>query len=68
VEYRFRSPTRRPEDNGAPPPRHRRDTADGVIIERDAAVGVRGGVTVYADVLRPADERPAPGERPGGSA
>jgi len=60
VEYRFRSPTRRPEDNGAPPPRYRRDTADGMIIERDVAVGVRGGVTVYADVFRPADERPAP--------
>jgi predicted acyl esterase len=31
-----------------------------MIIERDVAVGVRGGVTVYADVFRPADERPAP--------
>src|SRR5215471_15947781 len=60
VDYRFRPPTRRPEDNGAPPPRYRRDTADGMIIERDVAVGVRGGVTVYADVFRPADERPAP--------
>jgi predicted acyl esterase len=60
MEYRFRSPTRRPEDNGAPPPRYRRDTADGMIIERDVAVPVRGGVTVYADVFRPADERPAP--------
>src|SRR5262249_45357285 len=29
VDYRFRPPTRRPEDNGAPPPRYRRDTADG---------------------------------------
>src|SRR5215813_6823238 len=60
VQYRFRPPTRRPEDNGAPPPRYRRDTADGMIIERDVAIGVRGGVTVYADVFRPADERPAP--------
>jgi predicted acyl esterase len=31
-----------------------------MIIERDVAVGVRGGVTVYADVFRPANERPAP--------
>jgi hypothetical protein len=31
-----------------------------MIIERDVAVTVRGGVTVYADVFRPADERPAP--------
>jgi uncharacterized protein len=60
MEYRFRSPTRRPEDNGAPPPRYRRGTADGMIIERDVAVPVRGGVTVYADVFRPVDERPAP--------
>lgn len=60
MDYRFRSPTRRPQDNGAPPPRYRRDTADGMIIERDVAVPVRGGVTIYADVFRPADERPAP--------
>src|SRR5690349_622117 len=60
VEYRFRPPTRRPEDNGAPAPRYRQGTADGMIIERDVAVPVRGGVTVYADVFRPADERPAP--------
>jgi putative CocE/NonD family hydrolase len=31
-----------------------------MIIERDVAVGVRGGVTVYADVFRPVDELPAP--------
>ena len=60
MDYRLRSPTRRPEDNGAPPPRYRRTAADGMIIERDVAVQVRGGVTVCADVFRPADERPAP--------
>ena len=60
MDYRFRSPTRRPQDNGAPPPRYRLDTTDGMIIERDVAVPVRGGVTVYADVFRPGDERPAP--------
>ena len=63
MEYRFRSPTRRPEDSGAPPPRYRRETADGMIIERDVTVPVRGGVMVYADVFRPADERPAPPAR-----
>ena len=31
-----------------------------MIIERDVPVPVRGGVTVYADVFRPGDERPAP--------
>jgi uncharacterized protein len=31
-----------------------------MIIERDVAVPVRGGITVFADVFRPADERPAP--------
>jgi predicted acyl esterase len=60
VDYRFRPPVARPEDRGAPPPRYRRGTADGMIIERDVAVPVRGGVTVYADVFRPADGRPAP--------
>ena len=31
-----------------------------MIIEREVPVPVRGGVTVYADVFRPAGERPAP--------
>jgi predicted acyl esterase len=60
VSYRFRSPTGRPEDRAAAAPRYRRDTADGMIIERDVAVQVRGGITIFADVFRPADERPAP--------
>jgi len=59
--YLFRKPTGRPEDRGASPPRYRRETGPGgMIIERDVPVPVRGGVTVYADVFRPADERPAP--------
>jgi uncharacterized protein len=60
VEYRFRPPTGRPEERGAAAPRYRREAADGMVVERDVAVPVRGGVTVYADVFRPADERPAP--------
>jgi predicted acyl esterase len=59
VSYRFR-PAARPEDRGAQPPHFRRATVDGMIVERDLAVPVRGGITVYADVFRPADERPAP--------
>ena len=58
--YRFRPPTGRPEDRGATAPRYRRPDADGMIIERDVAVPVRGGITVFADVFRPADEQPAP--------
>ena len=60
MDYRFRAPTARPEDRGARPPRYRRGAADGMIIERDVTVTVRGSVTIYADVFRPADERPAP--------
>jgi len=42
-------------------PRYRReDGPAGMIIERDAPVPVRGGITVYADVFRPAAERPVP--------
>lgn len=60
MTYRFRAPTGRPEDRGAAPPQYRRTAADGMIIERDVAVPVRGGITIFADVFRPADERPAP--------
>ncbi len=61
VEYLFRKPTGSPVDRGAAPPRYRREHGPaGMIIERDVAVPVRAGVTVYADVFRPADERPAP--------
>jgi uncharacterized protein len=59
--YLFRAPASSPRERGAAPPRHRREAGpDGMIIERDVAVPVRGGVTVYADVFRPAAERPAP--------
>jgi len=58
--YLFRAATGSPADRGATPPRYRAVKADGMIIERDVAVPVRGGVTVYADVFRPAGERPAP--------
>ncbi len=63
MKYRFRPPTGRPEDRGGAPPRYRREAVaqpTAMIIERDVAVPVRGGVTVLADVFRPADERSAP--------
>lgn len=58
--YLFRPPVGTPAERGAKPPRYRRESEPGVIIERDVAVPVRGGVTIYADVFRPADEQPAP--------
>jgi len=58
--YVFRPPTGSPEDRGATAPRYRRETIGDMLVERDVAVPVRDGVTVYADVYRPADERPAP--------
>jgi hypothetical protein len=61
MEYVFRKPTGSPAEHGAAPPRYRReDGPPGMIIERDVPVPVRGGITVYADVFRPADQRPAP--------
>ncbi len=60
MKYRFRSATARPEERGAALPHFRRTIVDGMIVERDVAVPVRGGITIFADVFRPADERPAP--------
>ncbi|MBV9382644.1 MAG: CocE/NonD family hydrolase [Streptosporangiaceae bacterium] len=61
MPYMFRKPTGSPADRGAAPPRQRREAGpDGMIIERDVPVPARGGVTVYADVFRPADGGPAP--------
>jgi uncharacterized protein len=58
--YLFRPPAGTPGERGAAPPRYRRETGPGMIIDRDVAVPVRGGLTIIADVFRPADERPAP--------
>ena len=59
-KYRFRPPTGTPEERSATPPRYRREVKDGMIIERDVRVDLRGGVHVYADIFRPEDEAPAP--------
>ncbi|TAK81055.1 MAG: CocE/NonD family hydrolase [Betaproteobacteria bacterium] len=58
-EYRFRGPLSSPEDSGARPPQYRKSVDEGAIIERDVAVRMRDGVTIYVDVFRPADEKPA---------
>ncbi len=59
-DYRFAAPTGPPEARGAKPPTYRREVAGHVLIERDVPVKLRATTVVYADVFRPADERPAP--------
>jgi len=59
-EYLFREPYGRPDERGAPPPVYSRSVESGMIIERNVAVRMRDGVEIYVDVLRPADEKPAP--------
>ena len=58
-EYRFREPLAAPEELGGRPPAYRRSVDQGAIIERDVAVPMRDGVKLYADLFRPADEKPA---------
>jgi uncharacterized protein len=58
--YRFREPYAAPEVRGGSPPSYERVEADGVLIERDVGVLLRDGSTIYVDVFRPLDERPAP--------
>lgn len=58
--YRFRPAVGRPQDKGAAPPRYRRRVEGGVLIETDVAIVLRDGVTIYADVYRPSDEKPVP--------
>jgi uncharacterized protein len=59
-DYRFREPYGAPAERGAPPPVYSRSVENGMIIERNVAVRMRDGVEIYADVMRPADEKPAP--------
>lgn len=58
--YLFRDPLARPEEKGGAPPRYRRTVEDGVLIENDVGISLRDGVTIYADIYRPADEAPSP--------
>ena len=61
-QYRYCKPRNAPEERGG----NRRSiaassrTSNAMIIERDVAIRMRDGVTLYADVFRPADERPVP--------
>jgi predicted acyl esterase len=57
--YRYRGPRNTPESRGGKPPAYRRGVEAGMLVERDVAIPMRDGVTLYADVFRPADEAPA---------
>ena len=59
-EYRLREPYGNPRERGAPPPVYSRTVEQGMIIERNVVVKMRDGLRLYADVFRPADERPGP--------
>jgi predicted acyl esterase len=61
-QYRYRKPRNAPEERGGKPPVYRRilENEHAMIIERDVAIRMRDGVTLYADVFRPADEHPVP--------
>ena len=61
-EYRYRAPRNTPEERGGTPPVYSRtiDNEYAMVIERNAVITLRDGVKIYADVFRPADERPVP--------
>lgn len=57
--YRFRKPLNDPQSRGGVPPAYRGTTEYGMLVEHDVAVRLRDGVTIYVDVYRPLDEKPA---------
>jgi len=61
-EYRYRGARNAPEDRGGKPPKYSRtlENEHAMIIERDVVITMRDGTKLYADVFRPADERPVP--------
>lgn len=59
-DYRFRDPLGAPEEKGGRPPHYRRTVEANMLIERDVPVAMRDGVTIYIDLFRPVDEKPAP--------
>ena len=61
-QYRYRGPRAAPEERGGKPPVYRRiiENEHAMIIERDVAIPMRDGVKLYADVFRPANEKPVP--------
>ena len=58
--YRYRKPRNTPEERGGRKPAYSRtlENEHAMLIERDAAIKLRDGVTIHADVFRPADEKP----------
>ena len=61
-EYRYRGPRNTPEERGGKPPSYSKTVENeyAMIIERDLAIPLRDGAKLYANVFRPADERPVP--------
>jgi predicted acyl esterase len=61
-QYRYRKPRNAPEERGGKPVAYHRtlENQHAMIIERDVAIPMRDGVKLYADIFRPADERPVP--------
>jgi predicted acyl esterase len=60
--YRYRGPRNTPQERGGKPPVYSRtlENKHAMLIERDVPIKLRDGVTIHADVFRPADEAPAP--------
>ena len=58
--YLFREVTGRRRTGARHAPLPRETGPGGMIIERDVPVVVRGGVTIYADVFRPAGDGQLP--------
>ena len=61
-QYRYRAPRNTPEERGGKPPSYSRivENEHAMIIERDVAIPMRDGKQLYANIFRPADERPVP--------
>lgn len=57
--YRFRPPLAAPQERGGRPPAYSRTVEDGMLVERDVAVGMRDGTLILVDVFRPTGEEPA---------
>lgn len=59
IPYIFREPYVAPEEFDGAPPEYSLSVENGMIIERDVAVPMRDGVTIYINVFRPENEQPA---------
>ena len=58
-QYRYRKPRNSLEERGGRPPVYRRilENEHAMIIERDVAIRMRDGVTLYADIAPPTSIR-----------